>query len=77
MPRAKKKAAKSKSRVPKKTAVSSDLEIAQAHRDKMKHVHEIAGMLGIEEDELELYGRHKAKIHLDVLDRLGDERLQI
>ena len=73
VPRAKKKPAKSKSRVPKKTAVSSDLEIAQAHRDKMKHVYEIAGMLGIEEDELELYGRHKAKIHLDVLDRLGDE----
>jgi formate--tetrahydrofolate ligase len=48
----------------------SDLEIA--HQATMKPITEIAAGLGIGEDEIELYGRHKAKIHLDVLDRLGD-----
>ena len=33
---------------------------------------EIAGKLGIEEEELDLYGRYKAKVHLDVLKRLQD-----
>jgi formate--tetrahydrofolate ligase len=74
----KKKAAKAGAAKPKKSAakkpvVPSDLEIAQAARGKMKHVYEIAEMLGLEEDELELYGRHKAKIHLDVLERLKDK----
>jgi len=56
--------------VKKPRVVPSDLDIAQAYRRKMKHVYEIAAMLGLEEDELELYGRYKAKIHLDVLHRL-------
>jgi formate--tetrahydrofolate ligase len=72
VPKGKPKAARTS--VPKKKhVVPSDLEIAHAHRDKMKHVYEIAERLGIEEDELELYGRHKAKIHLDILNRLRDE----
>ena len=46
----------------------SDLEIAQ--RAKMKPVLEIARDIGIEEDELELYGKYKAKVTLEILKRL-------
>ena len=51
-------------------ALPSDLEIARAAR--LKPVTDIARSLGIENDELELYGRYKAKISLDVLQRLKD-----
>ena len=50
-----------------KTNVPSDIEIAQAA--KMKPVIEIANLLGIKEDDLELYGRYKAKVLLDVSER--------
>lgn len=50
------------------TKVASDLEIAQAA--KMVPVVEIAARLGLSEDDLEMYGKYKAKIHLDVLERL-------
>ena len=46
----------------------SDLEIAQAAQ--MKPVIEIARGLGLEEDEIDLYGKYKAKIHLSALERL-------
>ena len=46
----------------------SDLEIAQAA--KMKPIEEIAASAGIRRDELELYGDYKAKVKLDILDRL-------
>jgi formate--tetrahydrofolate ligase len=52
--------------------MQSDLEIAQ--RARMKPIAEIASMLGIEEDELELYGRYKAKVALSVLQRLASRR---
>ena len=48
----------------------TDLEIAQAA--KMEPITEIAKDLGIQEDELDLYGNTKAKIHLSVLRRLKD-----
>jgi len=48
----------------------SDLEIARAA--KLKHIYEIASPIGIQEDELELYGKYKAKVHLSVLDRLAE-----
>jgi formate--tetrahydrofolate ligase len=48
----------------------TDLEIAQSAR--MKHIAGIAGMLGIGEDELELYGKYKAKISLDVIEKFRD-----
>ena len=50
----------------------SDLEIAQ--RAKLKPIIEIATALGIEEEEIELYGKHKAKIVLSVLKRLAARR---
>ncbi|WP_338825631.1 formate--tetrahydrofolate ligase [Neomoorella humiferrea] len=49
----------------------SDIEIAQAA--KMKPVMELARALGIEEDEVELYGKYKAKISLDVYKRLKNK----
>ena len=38
----------------------------------MSPITEIAATLGIEEDELELYGKYKAKVSLDILQRLKD-----
>ena len=51
--------------------VPSDIEIAQ--QAKMKPVSEIARDWGILEDELELYGKYKAKISMDIYDRLKDK----
>ena len=47
----------------------SDLEIAQ--RARMKPIAEIAAGLGIEDDELELYGKYKAKVALSIVKRLA------
>ncbi|MDO8602638.1 MAG: formate--tetrahydrofolate ligase [Candidatus Omnitrophota bacterium] len=52
-------------------SVPSDLEIAQAA--KLKPIIEIAKNLGIRENELELYGKYKAKISLSILDRLKNK----
>ncbi len=52
------------------SAVPSDLEIAQAAT--MKPILQVAQELGLKEDELDYYGKYKAKIHLSVLDRLKD-----
>jgi formyltetrahydrofolate synthetase len=49
--------------------VPSDIEIAQAV--KLKPVLQIAQELGIKESELELYGPYKAKVKLEILNRLA------
>ncbi|MGE5464820.1 MAG: formate--tetrahydrofolate ligase [Syntrophothermus sp.] len=49
--------------------VPSDIEIAQA--GKLKPILQIAAELGIKESELELFGPYKAKIKLEILDRLA------
>lgn len=51
-------------------AVPSDLDIAQAA--KLKPILEIAERVGLTEDDLDLFGKYKAKIHLDVLEKLKD-----
>ena len=48
----------------------SSLEIAQAA--VMRPIADVAAEAGIEPDELELYGRYKAKVDLSILDRLAD-----
>jgi formate--tetrahydrofolate ligase len=48
--------------------MKSDLEIAQ--EAKLKPIGEIAEEIGIEEDEIELYGNYKAKVSLSLLKRL-------
>src|SRR5438477_8180624 len=52
------------------TTMPSSLEIAQAA--KLRPVAEIARDLSLEEDEYDLYGRYKAKVALEVVDRLSD-----
>lgn len=52
--------------------VPSDIEIAQSA--KMKKIAEIAEEYGILDDELELYGKYKAKISLDIFNRLKDKK---
>lgn len=54
-----------------KTKVKSDIEIAQ--EAKMLPITEIAKKLDLTEDEIEQYGKYKAKINLGVMDRLQDE----
>ncbi|MCK4374495.1 MAG: formate--tetrahydrofolate ligase, partial [Candidatus Brocadiae bacterium] len=48
----------------------SDLEIAQ--QAQLRKIEEIAAEAGIERDELELYGDYKAKVKLEILERLAD-----
>ena len=48
----------------------SDIEIAQGA--KMKHIREIAASVGIGEDELEYYGKYKAKLGKEVWDKFSD-----
>ena len=49
------------------TVVPSDIEIAQ--RVKMRPIEDVAAELGLERDELDFYGKYKAKIPLDVAQR--------
>ncbi|MBI3135203.1 MAG: formate--tetrahydrofolate ligase [Bacteroidetes bacterium] len=44
----------------------SDIEIAQAA--KLQHIREIAAKLNITEDDLEMYGKYKAKLPLTLID---------
>jgi formyltetrahydrofolate synthetase len=50
--------------------VPSDIEIAQAAT--LKPILQIADEVGLQPDELELFGPYKAKVHLDVRDRLAN-----
>ncbi len=52
--------------------VPSDIEIAQAQQPNIKNVAQLAEEVGILPSELELYGNHKAKVRLEILDRLKD-----
>ena len=51
-------------------SVPSDLEIAQSA--ELRPILEIAAKLGLTEDDLDLYGKYKAKVHLDVQEKFGD-----
>ena len=48
--------------------MKSSLEIAQDHQ--MQPIVDIAAAAGLDEDEIELYGRYKAKIELSAIERL-------
>ncbi|MDN5204981.1 formate--tetrahydrofolate ligase [Fulvivirgaceae bacterium BMA10] len=50
-----------------KPKVKTDLEIAQ--NAKMAHIRDIAAKLGVDEDDLELYGKYKAKLPLNLIDQ--------
>lgn len=49
-----------------KKKVLSDIEIAQ--NCKMKHIEEIASKVNIDKDDLELYGKYKAKLPFKLID---------
>ncbi len=51
----------------------TDLEIAQSAH--LRPIVEIARDLGLEEDDVELYGKYKAKVSLQVLEKLKDRPL--
>lgn len=50
--------------------MKSDIEIAQ--EAKLKHIKEVAALLDISEDELEFYGKYKAKLSDELIDRVKD-----
>ncbi len=50
--------------------VPSDIEIAQAA--ELKPISLVAQELGLETDEIEFYGPYKAKVKLEILERLKD-----
>jgi formate--tetrahydrofolate ligase len=50
--------------------MKSDIEIAR--EAKMAPIAEIAAGLGLDSDDIDPFGKYKAKIHLDVFDRLSD-----
>jgi methylenetetrahydrofolate dehydrogenase (NADP+) / methenyltetrahydrofolate cyclohydrolase / formyltetrahydrofolate synthetase len=52
------------------TPVPSDIDVAQAA--ELKHISVVAEELGLLVEEAEMYGPYKAKVTLDVLDRLKD-----
>jgi formyltetrahydrofolate synthetase len=54
----------------RKSPVPSDLEIAQ--EAELKPISQVAEEIGILPEELELYGPYKAKVKLEILDRLRD-----
>lgn len=51
--------------------MKTDIEIAQ--EAKMLHIREVGEKLGIAEDELELYGKYKAKLSDELIERVKDE----
>lgn len=50
----------------------SDIEIAQ--QAKMLKITEVASKLGISEDDIELYGKYKAKLSMDLIQRMEKEK---
>ncbi len=52
-----------------KKTVPADIDIAQAAA--IRPIREIAAPLGLTEDDLELYGKYKAKVHLDVREKFA------
>ena len=49
----------------------SDIEIAQ--QAKMLPITEVAAKLGIGEEDIEMYGRYKAKLSMDLIRRMEDK----
>ncbi len=50
--------------------MKTDIEIAQ--EAKLKDIREVAATVGIEEDDLELYGKYKAKVSFDLWNKVKD-----
>jgi len=50
----------------------SDIEIAQ--EAKPEHIRDIAGKLGLTQDDIEYYGKYKAKVDYNLLKKFGDRQ---
>ena len=50
----------------------SDIEIAQ--RAQMNHIRDVAASIGISEDELEFYGKYKAKLSYEAVKRINQNK---
>lgn len=53
----------------------SDIEIAQAA--KMQHIKDIAAKVNIKEDDIEMYGKYKAKLPLSLIDKKKIEKCNL
>ena len=52
--------------------MKTDIQIAQ--ETEMLHIREVAAQLGIAEDELELYGKYKAKLSDELMEKIKDNQ---
>lgn len=59
----------------KQIVMKTDIEIAREAR--MKHINEIAAMLGISEDDLVHFGKFKAKLPLNLIDKEKGKRARL
>lgn len=50
--------------------MKTDIQIAQ--EAEMSHIRDVAALIGIKEDDLELYGKYKAKLSDDLYDKIKD-----
>ena len=55
--------------------MKTDIQIAQ--EAEMSHIRDVAASIGIEEDNLELYGKYKAKLSDDLYDKMIREQTNI
>ena len=52
--------------------MKTDIQIAQ--EATMKHIKEVASSIGIQEDDLEFYGKYKAKISDELWEKAKDNK---
>lgn len=50
--------------------MKTDIQIAQ--EAEMMHIRDVAGTIGISEDELEFYGKYKAKLSDELWEKIKD-----
>ena len=53
--------------------MKTDIQIAQ--EAKMEHIKDVAARAGIEENELEFYGKYKAKLSDELWERRQDDNI--
>ena len=51
--------------------MKTDIQIAQ--EAEMLHIREVAAKVGIEEEDLEFYGKYKAKLSDELMERVKDQ----
>ena len=52
--------------------MKTDIEIAQ--EAKLEHIRDVAATIGIQEDDLEFYGKYKAKLSDDLWEKIKDNK---